>query len=173
MRQRDWLVSQLPVEMMEDDFTARFVSIFQTVADTVLLQVDNLPHVGDVAVTTDAMVRQIGRWFGLTWVDPSLSDATQRAIVRAYVNGLQFRGTRRGLETLLTVISGSDVTVSDSGGVFIRGEAPVRPAHVVIDVPSPGPFTQQELADIIRTELPATCTFELVVGGRPFQGAAA
>ena len=46
-RRDDWLVHQLPVGMVEDEFLVRFLSIFQDVADTVIDQVDNLPHMFD------------------------------------------------------------------------------------------------------------------------------
>ena len=47
MRRDDWLTHQLPVGMAEDDFLFRFVSIFQNVADTVMHQIDTLPHMFD------------------------------------------------------------------------------------------------------------------------------
>ena len=38
------------------------------------------------------MVRTLGRWIGLDWVDPSLPDALQRRIVREYFALLQLAG---------------------------------------------------------------------------------
>ena len=37
MRRDDWLIHQLPVGMVEDEFLVRFLSIFQEVGDTVVL----------------------------------------------------------------------------------------------------------------------------------------
>ena len=47
MRRDDWLLAQLPVGMLEDDFFVRFVSIFQQVATTMLEDADNIEYVLD------------------------------------------------------------------------------------------------------------------------------
>lgn len=173
MRRPDWLLAQLPVGMTEDDFLARFVSIFQDVADTVLHHVDTMPHLGDIAVAPDSMVRAIGQWFGLDWVDPSLPDGLQRLLVRQYMRGLLWRGTRVGLTALLQAVTGGPVRVYDSGGIFPEGESPERPPHVVVEVESSSWASIDDLVRIVRMELPATVTFELIVDGRPATGAAA
>jgi phage tail-like protein len=166
VRRDDWLAHQLPVGMTDDEFLMRFLSIFQTVADTVLHQVDTLPHAFDPAVAPDGMVRLLGRWIGLDWVDPSLPDELQRRTVQEYGRLLQWRGTRRGLRLLLELISGEPAVVEDSGGVYPEGESPGRPAHVRIAVRSTGWADPHDLVRIVRSELPATCTFELRVGDR-------
>ncbi len=174
-RRHDWLVNQLPVGMTDDDFLVRFVRIFQGVGDTVLQSVDNLPHLFDVAVTPDVMVRTIGAWLGLDWVDASLPDELQRRIVREYSAGLLWRGTRIGLERLLELICG-DAAVTDTGGVFVDGELPTEAdgspiaAHVHIAVPSAGWTTVPDLLRIVRGEMPAGVTFDLVVGDQVVYG---
>ncbi len=152
--------------MTEDHFLVGFVRIFQTVADTVLHTIDNLPHVFDTAVAPDAMVRAIGAWMGVDWVDPSLPDQLQRRIVREYSAGLLWRGTKPGMTRLLELICGGVVSVEDSGGVYTEAEAPVPAPHVRMEVESTGWATESDLVRIIRNELPASVTFELVVGGR-------
>jgi phage tail-like protein len=166
-RRPDWLIQQLPVGMTEDDFFVRFVRIFQGVSDTVLQQVDNLPHLFDVAVAPDAMVREVGSWVGIDWIDPSLPDHLQRRIVREYSSGLFWRGTKAGLTRLLQLIcdSDEDVTVEDSGGVY-TDDVPITAPHVRMSVPSVGWTTEADLLRIVKSELPATVTFELVVAGR-------
>ncbi len=47
-------------------------------------------------VAPPAMVRTIGSWIGLDWVDPSLPGRLQRRIVREYFSLLPWRGTKRG-----------------------------------------------------------------------------
>ena len=173
MRRDDWLLAQLPVGMTEDDFLARFVSMFQQISSSVLHHVDNLGHLGDVAVTPDPMVRAIGNWFGLDWVDSSLPDELQRQLVRQYANGLIWRGTRAGLQALLQAVTGAAVTIHDSGGVYPQGEAPGNLPHVVIEATASPWATDDDLLRIVRLELPATVTFELVIDGRPMIGAAA
>jgi phage tail-like protein len=166
MRRDDWLIHQLPVGMVDDEFLVRFLSIFQNLSDTVLDQVDALPHNFDPAVAPDGMVRLMGRWIGLDWIDPSLADETQRRTVQEYSQLLKWRGTRRGMEQLLEIITGAPATVRDSGGVFHEGEAPAAEPHVRLEVESTGWAQEADLIRIVKAELPASVTFELLVAGR-------
>ena len=169
VRRDDWLVHQLPVGMLEDPVLVPFLRIFQDVADTVFQQIDGLPDQFDTAVAPEEMVRQAGRWLGIDWIDPSLDPRLQREIVRRYADLLRWRGTRRGLRELLELLTDSDgqePVIEDSGGVYLKGEAPERAPHVHIEV-SPREWpTDQDLVRILREEIPAACTFDLLVGGR-------
>ncbi|MET0144921.1 MAG: phage tail protein [Ilumatobacteraceae bacterium] len=166
MRRDAWLLHQLPVAMAEDEFLSRFLSIFQDVADTVVGQIDNLPHMFDPTVAPPTMVRTLGRWIGLDWVDPSLPDALQRRIVREYFSMLRWRGTKRGMRQLLELVSGAPAVVEEAGGVYVEGDTPAGIGHVVLRVESPGWGTDADLLRIVRAELPASVTFELFVGDR-------
>jgi phage tail-like protein len=166
MRREDWLLHQLPVGMVEDDFLSRFLRIFQTVADTELHQIDTLRHMFDPTVAPDGMVRLMGSWIGVDWIDPSLPDDLQRRIVKEYASLLQWRGTRRGMIQLLELICDGPVEVEDSGGVYPEREAPISYPHVVLRVGSSGWATEPDLLRIVRAELPASVTFELYVGAR-------
>ena len=166
MRRDDWLLHQLPVAMVEDDFLARFLRIFQTVADTLLHQVDTLPHMFDPAVAPDGMVRLMGAWLGVDFIDSYLPDDVQRRIVREYSSLVQWRGTRQGVRQLIEMISGEPATVEDSGGVYVEGESPGNPPHVKLTVASTGWATEVDLLRIVESELPASVTYELWVGDR-------
>jgi phage tail-like protein len=161
MRRSDWLAHQLPVGMTDDDFLMRFLGIFQSVADTVLHRVDTLHHTFDPTVAPDGMVRLMGSWLGVEWIDSTLEDELQRRIVLEYADLLRWRGTAYGLRRLLEVISGGPAVVDDSGGVYPEGESPQRPAHVRLAVESSGWASPNDLLTIVRAELPASVTFEL------------
>ncbi|HZB42674.1 MAG TPA: phage tail protein [Ilumatobacter sp.] len=166
MRRDDWLIHQLPVGMAEDEFLVRFLTIFQRVSDTVVQQVDALPHMFDPAVAPTPMVRAMAQWIGVDWVDSSLDDRLQRAIVMEYAELLQWRGTKRGLRRLLRSLSGgADVEVTDSGGVFGEGEASAAPPHVRLDMSRTGWSRVDDVVRIVRQELPASVTFDLWVAG--------
>ena len=113
------------------------------------------------------MVRALGGWIGLDWVDPSLPDALQRRIVREYFSLLRWRGTRRGMRQLLELISdGAGDRRGDRRHLPRgRGAAPT-PATCVLRVESSGWATEADLLRIVRAELPASVTFELFVGDR-------
>ncbi len=165
-RRDDWLLHQLPVAMAEDEFLGRFLSIFQDVADTVVGQIDNLPNVFDPTVAPPSMVRTLGYWIGLDWVDPSLPDELQRRIVREYFSMLRWRGTKRGMRQLLELVSGEPAVVEETGGIYTEGATPAGIGHVVLRVGAAGWATDADLLRIVRAELPASVTFELYVGER-------
>jgi phage tail-like protein len=165
MRRNDWLANQLPVGMTEDDFFMRFVTIFQRMADTVVDQIDTLPYMFDPSVAPDNMVRAMAEWIGVDWVDSSLDDRLQREIVMKYSQLIQWRGTNQGLVLLLELLSGGPVEVRDTGGVFPEGESPHAPPHVRLDLAQAGWNRTADLIRIIRSELPATVTFDLWVAG--------
>lgn len=161
-----WLVDQLPLAMLDDDFLVRFVGIFQELADSFMLQADTMEHVIDASVAPDRMVRALGTWIGVPEIDPSLPDAVQRRIVREHGHMLQWRGTSMGLRHLLEMVTGESAEVIDSGGVFPEGEAPENTGAVKITVESSGWTTEDDLLDLVRGELPAAVTFELAIGDR-------
>jgi phage tail-like protein len=160
-----WLIDQLPLSMLDDDFMVRFLGIFQELADTLIVHSDNVEHVVDVAVAPDSMVRYLGSWIGAEGLDQSLPDPLQRQIVRRFGQMLPWRGTTQGLKQVLELVTGHPPVVEDSGGVFAEGEAPDNPAHVRIQVASTGWTTEEDLLEMIQAQLPAFVTFELSVGG--------
>ena len=81
MTRDTWLLDQLPVGMVSDDFFARFVQIFQEEAGTLVAHGENLPHLADPTVAPPAMVRWLASWIGLDGIDPGLPEATQRRMV--------------------------------------------------------------------------------------------
>jgi phage tail-like protein len=165
MRRDDWLLHQLPVGMAEDDFLFRYVTIFQRVSDTVVHQIDTLPHMFDPTVAPEPMVQLMANWLGVGWLDSSLDGRLQREIVLQYAQLIQWRGTKRGLQQLLELLSGAPAQVRDSGGVFPEGESPAAPPHVRLDIESTGWNSADDLVRIIRDELPATVTFDLWIAG--------
>jgi len=126
MRRDDWLLNQLPMGMIEDEFFAHFVGIFQEVATTLLDGVDNLENVVDVTVAPDPVVRWMGSWLAVGAIDSSLTDLLQRRIVRECAKILAWRGTKRGMVALLELMSLGPATVEDSGGVYAEDAAPRR-----------------------------------------------
>jgi len=166
MRRDDWLLNQLPMGMLEDDFFSRFVGIFQNVSTTMLDGVDNLDNIVDVTVAPEAVVRWMGAWLGVESIDSSLAHELQRRIVRESGKILAWRGTKRGLTGLLELMSGGPVTVEESGGVYPEGTSPGEAPFVRMHVESTGWVSEEDFVTLVRDELPAHVTFELFVGGR-------
>ena len=166
MRRDDWLLAQLPVGMVEDEFFVRFVSIFQDVATTLLEGADNMDYVADVTVAPDPMVRWLGTWIGSDAIDPALPVEAQRRRVRIAARTLAWRGTRRGLVEFAELLSGHPVVVRDTGGVYSEGRAPRDPSRVIVTVHSTGGMPDADFAHLLRDEIPAHVYAEIFVGPR-------
>jgi phage tail-like protein len=156
----------MPMGMMEDGFFVRFTSLFQDLGSTLLDGVDNIPNTVDVTVAPAPLVRWLGSWIGVDNIDSSLPDELQRRIVRESGKILAWRGTRRGLVAFLELVTGGPVEVTDSGGVFVAGEAAPRPPHVRMQVESTGWVPEDDFVAVVVDELPAQVTFELWVQDR-------
>ncbi len=168
-RREDWLVGQLPMGMLDDDFFVRFVSIFQQVATSLLEDADNIANTVDVTVAPPALVRYLGSWLGVTAIDPSLSEEIQRRVVRQAGRSLSWRGTHRGLAGLLAVLTGAPAEITDSGGVIPEpaGAAPTGyPRVLTIRVASSGWLSEADFAALVADEIPANVTWRLLVGDR-------
>lgn len=164
MRRDDWLLAQLPIGMMDDDFFCRFVGIFQEMASTLVDGADNVGNILDLNVAPEPMVRWLGSWIGATGIDPSLPSATQRGLVKAAGEMLAWRGTARGLRQLLELISGAPAHIAEGGGVHAEGEGPDDPAWARIHVLSTGWLTHEDFIQIVRDEVPAYVSLEIWAG---------
>ncbi|SDS70894.1 phage tail protein [Jiangella sp. DSM 45060] len=166
MRPPQWLVTQMPIGMLDDDFFVRFLSIFQHGADSLAEGADNLEHLGDVSVAPDAMVRWLAGWIGLDGLDPSLPGRAARTVVRASAETLAWRGTVHGLTRTLEVLSGGPAEVLDGGGVWLEGEAPPDPAWVRMTVATTGWLSEPDFAAVVADEVPAHVRAQLWVEDR-------
>lgn len=159
--------------MARDHVIAGFVRAFEEIADSVRAQVSDLEYELDVDLASPDMLTYLASWLGED-VEATLSGEAdvrdaQRRLIRAVGQALVWRGTRRGVETLLEALTGSRVDVRDSGGVFALGEPapPVTPV-VVVTLDHLGPLTQQQILAFLANELPVGVQVELRVrGGSP------
>ena len=165
-RPPDWLLRQLPVGMVQDDFFRRFVSIFQEVAGSFLDAADSMEHLVDRTVAPTPALSWLASWIGNDVVDPSLDEDVQRQLILATGRALMWRGTRRGLEQWLTVVSGGPITLEESGGVYREGDAPWSPPVVRIRVEGTGWLADEPFVRVVLAELPAHVSLELFVGER-------
>jgi len=166
-----WLVDQLPVGMLEDDFLVRFTSIFQDVADTLVDAVDTIDAAADLTVAPDPFVRWLGSWID-AYPNPAETAQTcggprERAWVQAQGRALTGRGTRPGLELMLQELcAGRPVRVIDGGGVYPAGQSPTGdPAWVQVELPALEQVEVSDVLELIRSEVPVHVAIHLVVEG--------
>lgn len=171
-RRSDWLLNQLPLGMLDDDFFVRFVSVFQELATTLMAGADNVPNVVDTTVAPPPVVRYLGSWLGVSSIDPSLPEELQRRLVRQAGRSLAWRGTRRSLEAFLEVLTGSPAEIEETGGISralptAEAEVPApRPRRVRIRVRSLGWLSEDDFVALVADEIPANVSWELHLGDR-------
>ncbi|HVF04096.1 MAG TPA: phage tail protein [Frankiaceae bacterium] len=167
MRRDDWLLAQLPQAMVADRFFRGFVSIFQTVATTLVDGADNVEHMADPAVAPEPMVRWLASWIGLDAIDPALPVPVQRGTVLAGARTHGARGTRPGLLGLLAVMGNAAPAVSDSGGVYRTGACPAadRPA-LTVRVETTGALSEADFVALVRDHVPVHVAATVLVGDR-------
>lgn len=166
MTRRDsWLVGQLPMGMLDDDFFLRFVSMFEQEATTLLDGVDNIPHVVDPTVAPPALVRWLASWIGLAPIDSSLDEDLQRRLVRTGSERLAWRGTRFGLQRFLEVVTGGPAEVAESGSVRRDGGEAAPEPFVSMRVAGTGQMSVRDFVAVVQDELPANAGFEVWVAG--------
>ena len=166
VRRPDWLVGQLPVGMLDDDFFYRFASLFQEQAATYLDGIDNLENVLDLSVAPPAMVRFLAAWLALPPLEPSLDELYQRLLVKAATKLRWWRGTRRGLTIMAELLTGGRVQVAENGGIFRQGEAGERVPRVTVRVERTGWLPEADFVEVVRDEVPANVALELFAGER-------
>src|SRR5947207_11495738 len=129
-----WLLGQLPQAMARDRVIEGFVHACQEVADGLRHRVESVDHELDVDLAAPDMLTFVASWLGVPAgaVEGPDRDA-QRRLIRAVGQVLGWRGTRRGVETLLEALTGGRVDVSDSGGIFGRDD-PLPPANDVVRI---------------------------------------
>lgn len=162
-RDPDWMLHQLPVQMVAHDFFRRFVSIFQELGTTLLEDADNVDHILDVTVAPPEMVRWLGSWIAAASIDEALPEELQRRMVRSAARTLTWRGTASGLREFLELLSGGPAYVEDGGGIWRSGEAPADAAWVRLRVASTGQLATAEFIERVRDEVPAHARAELYV----------
>jgi phage tail-like protein len=165
-RNPQWLVNQLPVGMLQSDFFVRFVSIFQELAGSLLDGADQVEFVPDGTVTPVPLVGHLGTWIGVDTIDASLPEELQRLILRSSSKALAHRGTIKGLQGYLEMLSGEEAEVTDGGGIWVEGDAPDDYAWVRMSVQGTGHLSEDEFVALVRDEVPAHVRAELRIAGR-------
>jgi phage tail-like protein len=165
-RPEDWMLRQLPVSMLSEDFFTRFVSIFQELGTRLLEDADAIEHVPDPAVAPVTSLPWLGSWIGISTLDPAMPEDQQRRIVRGAAATMMWRGTAYGLGAYLELLSNGPAEVSEGGGIWRAGEAPPNPAWVRMRVESTGLFAEAEFVEVVADEVPAHVSAELYVGDR-------
>jgi phage tail-like protein len=160
-----WLARELPRPLAEDEFTGRFLRIFEDIGGGLRSRIGRFHHDLDPGLAPPEFLRWMAGWLGMA-LDPSLPEEHQRSLVRAAGPMFPLRGTKRGLQGLLEAFTQSKVEITDGGGVFAEGAAPAATNQVTIKVSSTGAISEAHLMELVQLEVPATAAIDLRVGRR-------
>jgi phage tail-like protein len=162
---------RLPGVFVDDDFTQRFVSAFDTVLAPVFATLDCLDAYLDPAVTPDDFLTWLAGWVALElaedWPEPR-----RRELVRHAIALHRWRGTRRGLVEHVRLVTGGEVEVADSGGCgwspepggALPGSAGPG-VRVTVRVADPAAVDQRRLRRAVAVAVPAHVTTTVEVTG--------
>jgi phage tail-like protein len=163
-----WLLAQLPAAMRRDRVIGGFVRAFEEIGDSVRDQVNDVEYELDVNLASPEMLSYLASWLGVAIDaamaasdDPVVRDV-QRRLIRAVGQALVWRGTRRGLETLLEALTDSRVDVRDPGGVFGPGDqVPPGGDTILVEIDDPGLLNRQQILAFLAEELPVGVLVDL------------
>ncbi len=121
------IATLLPAVYQEEDpFIGRFTAGLDDVLATVIATLDCLDAYVDPMVAPEDFLAWIAAWVGVT-VNENAPVALHRASVARAAELHRIRGTVRGLQTLLELLTGGEVDITDSGGI-VFGNRPGTPA---------------------------------------------
>lgn len=167
---KNWLINQLPAVMAKDPFINRFTGIFQEIATGVREEANSVPEYVNIGLAPHEFVRWVGSWTGLPvqidYGDEDVAGERVKTMVRSSGMLYRRRGTRGGLEGLISAVTGQEATVSDTGGIFRPDDQIPNRRHVTVGLPDTGGLSVSLLTSLLEAEMPVNCSFELVIGGR-------
>ncbi len=103
-------IRYLPEIYQDEGFTNRFLMLLESFWQPVSLQIDQAANYFDPYLTPVEMVSWLGSWFGLE-LEQDLPEARKRDLVAAISAINAQKGTRQGLETLLSMYTGGAVEI--------------------------------------------------------------
>lgn len=112
----------LPELYEGDDFTSRFLMLFESFWKPITQQIDQVENYFDPFVTPPMFLPWLASWIGLP-MEPSLPIERMRAMLKEAILLFQCRGTSHALKTYLEIYTDSDVEIEEQrADNFVIGE---------------------------------------------------
>ncbi len=103
----------LPAIYKKDEFTGRFLRIFEDILQPIEGVVDNVPYYLDPAVTPEPFLPWLASWLGLA-LDERWPIDRRRRLVASAAELYRWRGTRRGVTEFLKIYSGVTPQIAEA-----------------------------------------------------------
>jgi phage tail-like protein len=167
------IVERLPGMLQDDPMTRAFTSGLDDVWASALVALDNLHAYLDPDTAPADFLAWLASWVGVV-LDENWPEHRQRALVSRAVELYHWRGTTRGIRDLVTLYTGIEPEISDTGGVLwslAPGEpAPgqVRPRVTIrLRTAEPDLIDVARLRVLVADAVPAHVTFTIDVVAAP------
>ncbi len=113
----------LPEIYAADDFTNRFLMLFESFWKPISQQIDQVSCYFDPALTTPEMLPWLASWFGLEW-DATLAEDRKRDLLAKIFPIYAHKGTRQALALFLRMFTGGVVEIKEHRDTnFVLGQA--------------------------------------------------
>lgn len=103
-------LNYLPELYHEDDFTNRFLMLFDSFWKPISQQIDHVPYYFDPYLTPPEFLPWLASWFGLDFFD-GLPEARKRDLLAKIFPIYARKGTRQALVTCLKMFTGGEVQI--------------------------------------------------------------
>ena len=165
-----------------DDFTSRFLMLFESFWKPISQQIDQVEYYFDPDLTPPEFIPWLASWLGLP-VDPSLPLERVRILLKNAMMLYQYRGTHRALKKYLEIYTEGEVEITEQRaknfvlgknstlGVAIALGSKNRPSSIIVNLRIPErelervkyseKMYQRKIKEVIRTMVPAHATIKL------------
>ena len=181
----------LPELYFNDDFTSRFLMLFESFWKPITKQIDQMEYYFDPDLTPPEFVPWLASWLGLP-VDESLPIDRVRILLKKAIMLYQYRGTYQALKTYLEIYTAGEVEIEEQRarnfvlgrgstlGVDVALGTDNRPNSIIVNLRLPeselerNQYSQEmyhrKIIEVIRAMVPAhtsirlTCDFYAQAG---------
>jgi phage tail-like protein len=155
------MAERLPAAYQEDSFTTRFTEALDGVLAPVFATLDCFGAYLDPALAPEDFLAWLAGWVAVP-LDEQANLEQRRALVANAVELHRWRGTARGIARFVELLTGGEVTVTDSGGTSWSPDAgPDRPGddgppwvRVRVLVDDPATFDEARLRRAVAEMVP-------------------
>jgi len=150
-------LQHLPSIYRDDEFLARFLSIFEDTLTPVERVLENIHLYFDPSMTPESFLPWLAAWVDLS-LDENWPVEKRRALIKAGVELYRWRGTKRGLKEYLRVYTGVEPEIVEH---FHEEDGGPYRFTVVVTVPDPDALDERTVRRVINAEKPAHTTYHL------------
>jgi phage tail-like protein len=164
--ERSSYLQYLPGAYQDSDFLGRFLLIFESILGSMDRMVGSIDHYLDPDLAPPETLRWLASWLGIV-LDERWPEDRQRDLVRGATDLYRWRGTRRGLSTVLRLATGATPEIEEPSISDVTGD-PSRAYRFSVRLRLPrGQQVDRSLVEsVIDLEKPAWAACDLEITTR-------